>query len=554
MKYYIAKIISSKEFLSHLITVGLIILIVLVTFDGIKSVYFLQDEWYGFGRVQYSNLKELFVGGNHFTPISVAFFYFEYKTFGLNHIGYLYVALVLHVIAAFGVYILATKLFKSKLKGTLASLLFASAYISHHTVTWIGSSYTTIPATIFGTLSLFLFLKFLSTGAGEKLKYLYSSFFVLFLSLLCKEDAIFLFLFYPLATLIYEKKLFKYVIILSIVTGIIYFGLRTFFGGGVGSLNTIGRYEYSLYILRNLIIFPLSGLTQLFIPNNSLINLSKLSYKFFSNNLFKDLPPAYVNDFIVTTFFNWVNVAFAFVMIIFIGIYTYLNRNTKMKKIFIIFILFCLLAFTPFALVYGVEGLENRHFYFPMVGGSIITSYVFFQLWKYFKYILLKLVLIISLLVYFNNNITLIKNYTQKLAKISYPRIKAVSDIQSMYKKVPPKSIFYITADIAYFIPENPLPFQQGNGYTMMVLFGKQNSYASLFKKDCLWDLGSQGYCKDNDIGFGFFTDKKLFLKAYKENKLKPENAFAGFWYSIEMRLEDKTQQIRLELSKTKPF
>jgi hypothetical protein len=545
MRSLLQKIIN-KSFFIYLVSIFLIVLLIFLTFDGIKSLYFLQDEWLGFGRLQYLGIKKVWIpdGGNHILPLSSIFFYLENKIFGLNQIGYIYTALFLHTLASLGIYTVFRKIFKNNLVGLSAALIFASSFISHQTVSWFGVAHTTILSTIFALISIYSFSRYLSLPKN-KTKYLNYCFLALFVSLLSKEDTITLFLFYPLASYIYNKKFMPDVLKRSVVFGIIYLVLRFEFMGSIDpSVHVVGMVRL-ISIIKNVITFPLVGFSQLFFPNNTIAGMNGWLQRTITWSGLSGVPDGDLTNFFVTTNFNWVSIALSLCLIIFAIAYLFMSKNGNKKKVIQILLLFCLLSFFPYTLIYASEGLESRHFYFPMVGGSVSIACVIYLYSKHFKNLILRFVLLVAFLVYIVNNINLVRNYTKKLAELSYPRIKAVSEIQSLYRNVSKKSIFFITADIPFFLPTNPLPFQQGNGYTMMVLFSNMNNYSELLKRNFLWDLGSQGYYEEGDTGFGFFADEKMFIESFEKSDLKYENIFAGFWVSKEMRLDDRTNEYR---------
>src|SRR3989344_5949416 len=69
------------------------------------------------------------------------------------------------------------------------------------------------------------------------------------------------------------------------------------------------------------------------------------------------------------------------------------------------------------------------------------------------------------------------------------------------------------------------LPFQQGSGYTLMVLYYNSGKIPKSFLKDgFLFEIGSQGYKESDNMGFGFFTDKKELEKAVTNYNLPPSS------------------------------
>ena len=82
---------SKRKFkidLKTLLFSGLIMAVaVFVTFDGIGSIYFLQDEWMGFGRTIALGFDRIWTQGsaNHITLLSSALFYLNRVHIIPNH-------------------------------------------------------------------------------------------------------------------------------------------------------------------------------------------------------------------------------------------------------------------------------------------------------------------------------------------------------------------------------------------------------------------------------------------------------------------------------------
>lgn len=524
----------------------LIIFTVIVTFDGIRSLYFLQDEWMGIGRLQSLGLKKIWTpdGGNHVLIISSLFFYIEYLFFGMNQMGYIYTALILHTISSFFVYKLYSKIFINKIVGVLSAIIFASSFISHQTVSWFGVSHSTILSTIFATGSIYLFWNYLNSQK-HKTSNLNFSILMLLASVFSKEDTISLLLFYPLAAYIYDRKYILPTIKRCIVFGITYLFFRFFILGKINPSLGYDNGDHIISILKNTILFPLMGFSQLFVPNNILQSLGNWFFETVSTRTLKGVPSGEIEIFYSTIYFNWITIFMSFFLML-LFLYFLVFRKTS-KNQFALKILFFMniISFFPFALVYGTQGLESRHFYFPRVIAVGTIAFLLSLFWKKSKSLFAKFIIVSGLLINLINNINLVQAYTSKLSEISYPRIKAVSEILSHYHNLPSKTVFFITADYGYWMAENTLPFQQGSGYTLMVLFNKNNIYSKLLDENCLWDFGSQGYCEEGHVGFGFYSDENMLRDDYAKYGLVKENIYSAHWVNKEMRLVDTTDEFR---------
>lgn len=541
----LVKKIVNKNSVIFVASLSAIALLIYLTFDGIKSLYFLQDEWMTLGSTISLGVKRIltFGTGSHVTILSSAFFYLEYKLFGLNHVEYIYVQLFLHLLASCGVYILNLYIFRNKFSSLLAAMIFASAYISHHVVTWI-ACYSTMLAAIIGIASVFFFSKFLIEVKNRNIN-IFMCYVFLFLGLLAKEDLIFLFVFYPLAVLLKKKSLFRYVLLNSVLFGVLYTIARFVVSGQTSYENVSDIGNNFLYVIRNMFTFTFSGFSQLFIPNNIFVFLSKWSLNFIKPVWLNNVSTDIYKFVAIAPFFNLVAIVFTFIILIFIFCYIVSSKNATKKINMIIAITFCFMSFLPFALVYNSTGLEGRHFYFPMVGGASILSFLIVKSFNLLKSPSGKVAIVLVVIAMFINSISMVRTYTKKVAELSYPRIKAATELESIFTNVPQKVLFLVKTDIPFFLPENPLPFQQGSGYTVMVLWHDKNDYSQLLKRRFLWDMGSQGYQEIDGIGFGFFTNEDLFLKEYKENNLEPGNVLSAYWDAKNMQLKDDTANIR---------
>lgn len=98
------------------------------------------------------------------------------------------------------------------------------------------------------------------------------------------------------------------------------------------------------------------------------------------------------------------------------------------------------------------------------------------------------------------------------------------------------KNIFFITSDEDYYATGNKVPFQQGTGYTLMVLYYDSGKIPSqLLAEDFLFEIGSQGYKEIGGKGFGYFWDPQELKSQLKANDLS-DNSVIFLNYNSEDR------------------
>ena len=191
-----------------------IICVALYVYWALPRTYFQQDEWYSFGKHMYllslnkiSFLANLFRGGllGHFGPFTSFFFIPQSKLYRLHFAPYAYLSIFFHIINSLLVYFFVTRLTKNRTIGFLTGIFFATWYISHQAITWISAYASTLGSTLFLLLSLNFFLKY--QDEKSKKKYYYFSLGMLLISVVFKEITAFLFIFFPIWSLINIKKI-----------------------------------------------------------------------------------------------------------------------------------------------------------------------------------------------------------------------------------------------------------------------------------------------------------------------------------------------------------
>lgn len=132
-------------------------------FKNIFSVYFIGDDftWLKWaGSSSLSNLGDYFISADGFfyRPLAKILYFFLYNIFWLKPLAYHAIALLLHTVITFLVYLITCKLLSKKFLGFITSLLFAILAIHGESLFWLSASYETL-GPLFALLSFYFYLK-----------------------------------------------------------------------------------------------------------------------------------------------------------------------------------------------------------------------------------------------------------------------------------------------------------------------------------------------------------------------------------------------------------
>ncbi len=536
----IINLITNSRIFIHLLMTLFLLSLTLFLYSGLFNTYFQQDEWYGFGQAIYAakhNFSNVFslIGGYHFTPFSALAFFLEYYIFGLNPFGYALISLILFVVSALFIFDLANMITRNKKIAALSSVMFVVLNTHLQAVTWFAATLNVIPATILGILSLKSFLIF---NKKRDYKYLFCSLALLIFSLGFKEDTAGLFLFYIVLLLVQKKKEIKEIILILLPT--LTYGL--FRMNQLSNSQTIPLQVNSLDYISNIplhaLLFFFKGFSQLFLPVTLMLDISHLIVKGRENFFLMFSPVNNIAWFVEAILVHFVSISITLFLLIFLCLTIYVLRKDRIWiKIVLGQLFFIFISILPLALLPGNPPMESRHFYFPLVGASILFSFIFFSYYDKIKTIEIKILLLSMLVFFIWFNISLTKKQIDLSLTTSKLRMNFVTQISGLYKKLPEKTIFYATGDT--------VPFQSGPGEMFMVIFHNQHPYDEFFRDYYLWGMIEQGYRESGGIGFGYYYKYNDLLQTYKKYRLLPENVVSFYWNNNKQEIKDISAGVR---------
>ena len=387
---------------------------------------------------------------------------------------------------------------------------------------------------------------------------------MLFTSLLFHENGIFLFLFYPLIFFLdsfsHSKKiLFFFPYTLSLFALLFFLIRLPFFFGFITSLperTDISHPPVSVYPYR-LISKSLKSLSGSFFSEKTLIQISdKVVYLGYPQFLTNDkIPNPFIAQSIVFDLVSYLLTILIILAVIF------LRRRMSEKKFsnaLMWSLLFVATSFLPYSFVLGKAGyasiLEPKFFYVGGIGISIIVAIgAYYILFKFSKRKILKTITCLILGLYFIYHFNAIKAKVGNLVEIGTLRKTFLSNIQSTYKTLPERVIFYVQSDTAYYgMPDNEkiLPVQVGFGKMLMIWYQKGEHFPGcLYEGQFLLGLLEEGYRYCNGRGFGFARKYESLLGILKGNNLSESNIIAYNWNSKKGEFSDITEKIRMKLA-----
>ncbi len=494
----------------------LLSLFVVLVFWELTLTFYQQDEWYGLGDILTKGYQSIFVGIN---PLSVilgqgrivadALVFWLLGRFPFNIVPVALFAITFHAINTCLVYLLANKFLKNKILSLLASLFFAFNGVAAGAVTWAASGTGTLPATTLILLGLLSYFKFIETN---QLKWLFGVFTSLYISLYFKEIGIFLFIFLPLFHLIFLHYPFKKWL-LRFTAFVIFFLIS--FSVVVIQFQSI-PVEKDLFItgattnpfltiISRVLIYPLTSFSLTLIPSEAFFNFAKhltwVYYPFLPPDIYDLVAQSVVLDGLAV----FLSLMIAFLLFI-------LFKNNPDKKYVIFFALFIIFSFLPYVII-GKNGayLENRYYYLAAFGWGILAGLITQN-----KKFLISLFLIFILI-----HATVVKAEIQKQEELAIERKYILGEILKIKPKLDQKTVFYVSGDRNFYVSAgNPMPWQQGLGYTLLVWYYGQNKapqeLKSLISEQYLWGIGEQGYKEIQGVGFGYFWEKAKLEEVIK--------------------------------------
>jgi len=527
--------------------IGLLI-VVIFTFANLSQTFYQQDEWQTLGHLLigdkeiFGNLNPILLLFGELRPLSGLLYSVLLGVFRFSIMPAAIFGIFFHFINAILTFYLAYGISKNKLIAFLAGLFLITNSVSHQAVTWI-AALGTLPATTFLILTVICYFQYFET---KDRKFLTIGFVSTVLSLMFKGVGLFLFIFLPIMFFIYEvksvgKRSMTKVVktnFLLLVFGSLIFLVRSgqfFFStkGAAGFINAGSNSSTLMTIIGHIILYPLTSLFQIFVPPLDLYSItipfSKMQYRFLIGSPLTDL----VAQSMVADMFAIVG---SMVIIGFLVIMALKYKNKILNKNILFSLLFLFLSFLPYIVLNRDSSyLSSRYFYVAAIPAGIIFGYIvyfFIRMHRYAKWPVFFLVFL-----FLFHHVNIIRKDVAYQVKIGNERKAVLNGIKKLYPEIEKNFIFYVTSDKP-FSGEITNPFQNGLGYILEVWYYSSGNIPSEFLMDnFLWDLGSEGYRKNGDFGFGYFQNTDKMVKEMKSQGVSI-NIIHGFL------IDSKTGQV----------
>jgi len=498
--------------------IGLIVVITVLVFSGIRNTFYQQDEWHGYGvflikgsGIVLDNVKnvfDLFFARGRMLNNVLLYLLYSFDLLGVRLFSIF--AVTFHALNAALLYLLVRRIVRSNLAAFLGSLYFAFNALSQNAVVWMAAATSNLPSTTLILLSIFSFYEHLKTN---RKKWILITFSLTYLSLFFKEQGIFLFLLYPLAGLIFKKqtigkfaKSFWY-FVLFVVALSVYRVSQIVFGSTSNSLLVSSSDQaYWFVLLKRAVIYPTTSFSLSFLPPEPMIAFARAMTNIF-------YPSVAVSQFVLfsqTVVLEQISLVLAAAMFaILYFLYTKLQKEERKWLLF--FVVFMLMSFLPYiVLSKNFAYLESRYYYLSSLAGGVILAFVI-------KKIRIISYLLVGALIFWH------LGYVQQEIKfqidIAQIRKDIISQISEYENKLSDKNIFIVSSDEDFYALGNKLPFQQGTGYTLMAIFYESGKIPSeLLENQFLFEIGSQGYQEVGELGFGFYHDEKQMQQELNNN------------------------------------
>ncbi len=538
-----------------------------LVFGKLPFTFFLQDEWVIFGSALYWDktkltiIEQLFTHHQqitHMIPFARFAALYEFKIFGLNFTPYGLVSIGLHVVNAVLVFWLANTLLKKKWISFLAGLFFLINFISSQAVVWVATTIGTVGSTTFALSSLIFYAKYV-LGPKQKRVDLMVSLILFFISLGFHERTLFLFIFFPIFWLVYQKNSIgniRRVAMPLLFMVITYISLRVFLivfsQPALSESTALTGPSLSVFGIR-LFSNSYKVFTQSFMVESFIIRVAEilvgLGYPQFVKN---NTPDPFIVQSVGVDIISFLG----FVLIIGICILlVHYFRNTKeffLKKSIYLSLAFILLSSLPLMAISGKAGyfslVDGRYQYITSIGSSILLSLFFYWLYRALKKLHLSALAILSAIAFIGVHGFFIRTYLNSQVQIGVVRKSILDKVSTTYPLLSRQAVFYIESDTAYYgLSDKILPFQTGLGQVLLVWydFKGQRLPACMFQGQFLYQIVSEGYRECDGRGFGYFRNLSNLEKAVVEHNISSESIFAFRYNSATNELIDISDSVR---------
>lgn len=510
----------------------LLVIIISLFYKDLLFTFYQQDEWYGLGEVLVHGSKSLvlhtdfikiLLGQGRVLSNLLVYLFFTYFTFSVKA----------SVLLAIGLHIVNTVLvFYLSKKSWIATALFAFNATASGALTWPMAATGTLPATTLILLSLFTFFKFLESQ--HKIDILLT-FGLVYLSLFFKEIGVFLFILYPLWYIYIkrpklQKLLANFSIFLVFGLLIVLFRVGEFRAIPVQQdlfLTGSQKNFVSTLVFRSM-AYPLTSLSLGYFPPDKTFEFAKKItwnyYNFFPSSIYDLVAQSVVIDML----------AISITLII-------LFMSWRMRATWF-WLVFSLTSFLPYIIISKSGAfLESRYYYVASIAGSVLAGLLFERFWQAQKYT--KFVVLSILLIMLGAHLHTITVEIARQKNLSSERLSLLNQLLSIKNHLDPKQVFYLTSDRGFYITTgNPVPMQQGMGYTILVWYFAHRKAPTqalnLIKEHFLWELNGQGFREDGGFGYGYFWDEAQLKVAINTYHIEEKNILHLYYDSQQKQLK----------------
>lgn len=540
---------------------------------GIFNNFFQQDEWGGFGAVIYLSQEPVRewltnLGGTHFAPFGHLLWLILYKFFGFNAQYFVFVQLVLHIGVSFLVYLLTRNLTKNILMALLAALLFAVNYHASQAFTHLAIFSTTTSCAFL----ILLFFVFVSSKIGQRnlsLKDVAVFLAIFFAAVSFREDGLLITPLFLLFLFLFDRSKFnkkntKYFLIFFIpVILFTLFRILLHFSNSHAVPSSSGSSSQAL--IYNSLTIPI----KLFVQN--IIEGNQLFLFLFRNNgfIYPSSSVNFLNSYPLFMDFVFLLILNVLILILFFARNYFVSININ-KYIYFsaAWLILSGLLLAPIGRELYI--LETRYLYLPSFVVFMTLSIFFVEILRNRPKKIIKplsiaaktFVVFVILSLFIFSFINTQRN-VQHLSFIGNSRKTLLKNIKKLYPSIPKDTVFFVKCkNECYrngeFNVSNKLvlPFTLGSGFVLLVNYSKDNeeNYARFFKEKVgdnrpfLGDIGSQGYKKLGDYGFGYFYDLNSLKKNIQEKNIN-KNIVIGLEYDErDFSIRDISTKVREEL------
>jgi hypothetical protein len=532
----------------------LLTIIIFTVFGKLTQTFYRQDEWLGYGFYLSQGFKFVFCNVKSISGLilgqgrvlSTFIYYLFFKFFPLNATPIAIFSIIFHLINSILVFYLSKRIFKKIFPAFLGSLFFVLNSVSQNAVAWPAAVAGTLPSTTLIILSVFTFLKFLEKKGR---KWIVLTFLLLYISLFFKETSIYLFLYLPLASLLFEKfNLKKFLSTYWPFLG--FFLINSAFR--VLELRAV-QTELALFLtgssqaywqtlLTRAILYPLTSFSLTFVPSEPFLwfarSLTNIYYPFFPSEQFILIAQTVVLDLL----------ALGLSFLIFILIFVLAKNSDKVERKNVgFFVGFMLFSFLPYIIIgKSYAYLESRYFYLPTFAAGVILAWFLGKILEKIKISFLSFLLFFLFFLFLAVHLKYLRIKLSNGVLISQERKSFLTQLSQQIPNLSQnKNVFYITSDRDYYVEGNKIPFQQGIGHALMVLYYDSGKIPGDFLREgYLFEIGGQGYKEIDEKGFGYFSDLSALMELVEKNKSLKNSIYALYYDSINQRLYDITDEV----------